>query len=40
LPRGVGLDPRLLYNCTAPRFGVELPLSVFSGNTFRFFLVF
>ena len=25
LPRGVGLDPRLLYNVTAPRFGAELP---------------
>src|SRR5215831_3518937 len=25
LPRGVCLDPRLLYNFTAPRFGVELP---------------
>src|SRR5262249_19553625 len=25
LPREVWLDPRLLYNCTAPRFGVELP---------------
>ena len=24
LPRGVCLDPRLLYNFTAPRFGVEL----------------
>ena len=26
LPRGVCLDPRLLYICTAPRFGVELPM--------------
>jgi transposase len=25
LPRGGCLDPRLLYNFTAPRFGVELP---------------
>ena len=25
LPGEVCLDPRLLYNCTAPRFGVELP---------------
>jgi hypothetical protein len=25
LPRGVCLDPRLLYNFTVPRFGVELP---------------
>src|SRR6516225_9485566 len=25
VPRGVWLDPRLLYNCTVPRFGVELP---------------
>jgi hypothetical protein len=25
VPRGVCLDPRLLYNFTAPRFGVELP---------------
>src|SRR4029434_1428777 len=25
LPREVCLDPRLLYNCTAPRFGVERP---------------
>src|SRR6516162_5997970 len=25
LPREVCLDPRLLYNCTVPRFGVELP---------------
>src|SRR6516165_8391930 len=26
LPRDVCLDPRLLYNCTVPRFGVELPV--------------
>jgi hypothetical protein len=26
-PREVCLDPRLLYNFTAPRFGVELPVS-------------
>src|SRR6516165_5836100 len=26
VPRGVWLDPRLLYNCTVPRFGVELPV--------------
>src|SRR5262245_42248062 len=25
LPREVCLDPRWLYNCTVPRFGVELP---------------
>jgi hypothetical protein len=25
LPREVCLDPRLLYNCTAPRFAAELP---------------
>jgi hypothetical protein len=26
LSREVCLDPRLLYNFTAPRFGVEVPL--------------
>ena len=26
LPREVCLDPRFLYNFTAPRFGVELPI--------------
>src|SRR5262249_49137302 len=26
LPREVCLDPRVLYNFTAPRFGVELPV--------------
>src|SRR5215831_17345575 len=30
LPREVCLDPRLLYNCTVPRFGVELPLTPFA----------
>jgi hypothetical protein len=25
LPRAVCLDPRFLYNFTAPRFGVALP---------------
>src|SRR5262249_24346202 len=25
LPRGVCLDPRLLYNCISPRFGAALP---------------
>src|SRR5215472_12747013 len=35
MPRRVCLDPRLVYNFTAPRFGVELPLPGHRGKTQR-----
>src|SRR6516165_511032 len=36
VPRGVWLDPRLLYNCTVPRFGVELPARTMAISTLAF----
>src|SRR5262249_11957653 len=35
LPREVCLDPRLLYNCTVPRFDVELPREFLLGDAPR-----